>query len=110
MKFKVVSDPNMPKCEIYFKNEEGEVVSRIVNLGPETKPTVVEPLPDIPYNPSVTLHDLEKQYIIRALTHFKGNKTQAAHSLGITIKTLYNKLHEYGEFENWCNPHIGGSK
>ncbi|MEO0336582.1 MAG: helix-turn-helix domain-containing protein, partial [Pseudomonadota bacterium] len=27
---------------------------------------------------------------------------QAANALGITIKTLYNKLHEYGEFEKYA--------
>jgi transcriptional regulator with PAS, ATPase and Fis domain len=54
------------------------------------------------YDPSMTIHELEKRYILKALNHFRGNKTQAAHALGITIKTLYNKLHEYGEFENYA--------
>jgi two-component system response regulator HydG len=54
------------------------------------------------YDPSVTLGELEKRYIIKALNHFDGNKTQAAQALGITIKTLYNKLHEYGEFEKYA--------
>jgi two-component system response regulator HydG len=54
------------------------------------------------YDPTVTLHELEKRYIIKALMHFEGNKTQAAQALGITIKTLYNKLHEYGEFEKYA--------
>ena len=54
------------------------------------------------YDPSIPLHELEKRYIIRALDHFDGNKTQAANALGITIKTLYNKLHEYGEFERFA--------
>ncbi|MDB2426078.1 sigma-54 dependent transcriptional regulator [bacterium] len=54
------------------------------------------------YDVSVTLHDLEKNYILKALGHFDGNKTQAANALGITIKTLYNKLHEYGEFEKFA--------
>jgi two-component system response regulator HydG len=54
------------------------------------------------YDPSLTLHELERRYIVEALKHFEGNKTQAANALGITIKTLYNKLHEYGEFDNFA--------
>lgn len=54
------------------------------------------------YDPGVPLAELEKRYILKALGHFDGNKTQAAHALGITIKTLYNKLHEYGEFEKFA--------
>ena len=54
------------------------------------------------YDPAVTLHDLEKRYILKALNYFDGNKTQAANALGITIKTLYNKLHEYGEFDKYA--------
>ena len=54
------------------------------------------------YDPSLTLHELEKRYILKALSHFDGNKTQAANALGITIKTLYNKLHEYGEFDKFA--------
>jgi transcriptional regulator with PAS, ATPase and Fis domain len=44
----------------------------------------------------MSLEDLERLHILRCLEHFDGNKTRAAQSLGITIKTLYNKLHRYG--------------
>ncbi len=54
------------------------------------------------YDPTMALHELEKRYILKALNYFDGNKTQAANALGITIKTLYNKLHEYGEFEKYA--------
>jgi DNA-binding NtrC family response regulator len=54
------------------------------------------------FSPDVKLHELEKRYIISALAFYGGNKTQAALGLGITIKTLYNKLHEYGEFEKYA--------
>lgn len=60
---------------------------------------------ELEYDPQLTIYDLEKRYILKALHYYEGNKTQAANSLGITIKTLYNKLHEYGEFEKF----IGGS-
>ena len=42
------------------------------------------------------LQELERIHILRCLDHHEGNKTRAAQSLGITIKTLYNKLHRYG--------------
>lgn len=54
------------------------------------------------FDSTIPLYDLEKRYILKALAHYGGNKTQAAQGLGITIKTLYNKLHEYGEFEKFA--------
>jgi two-component system response regulator HydG len=63
---------------------------------PEKKDDLIE------YDVTMTIHELEKRYILKALMHFGGNKTQAANALGITIKTLYNKLHEYGEFERFA--------
>jgi DNA-binding NtrC family response regulator len=44
----------------------------------------------------LSLEELEKHHILRTLSYFSNNKTRAATSLGITIKTLYNKLHKYG--------------
>jgi transcriptional regulator with PAS, ATPase and Fis domain len=44
----------------------------------------------------MSLDHLERIHILRCLDHHDGNKTRAAQSLGITIKTLYNKLHRYG--------------
>ncbi|MGZ3707720.1 MAG: sigma 54-interacting transcriptional regulator [Bdellovibrionota bacterium] len=42
------------------------------------------------------LEAVEKNHILRTLAYNHGNKTKTASSLGITIKTLYNKLHRYG--------------
>jgi len=51
--------------------------------------------------PFLTLAQMEKLHIIEALKLHKGNKTRAAVSLGVTIKTLYNKLHEYELFDQY---------
>jgi len=48
------------------------------------------------YSIDLPLEELEKNHILRALGYHHGNKTKTAQSLGITIKTLYNKLHRYG--------------
>jgi len=38
--------------------------------------------------------------IQRTLVHTKNNKTRAAEILGISLKTLHNKLKEYGASES----------
>jgi DNA-binding NtrC family response regulator len=43
-----------------------------------------------------TVSEAEKALIIRTLDHTRNNKTRAAEILGISLKTLHNKLKEYG--------------
>lgn len=47
----------------------------------------------------MTLDELERRHICMSLEHMGGNKTKTAKMLGITVKTLYNKLHSYGMIE-----------
>jgi two-component system response regulator FlrC len=44
-----------------------------------------------------TVEDVEKELIIDTLNHCLGNRTQAANVLGISIRTLRNKLKQYNE-------------
>ncbi len=46
-----------------------------------------------------TIEDVERELIKVTLVDVEGNKSLAAKMLGISIKTLYNRLHAYGEFE-----------
>lgn len=47
-----------------------------------------------------TIEDLEKELIRVTLDNVAGNKTQAAEMLGISTKTLYNRLHAYDDFSD----------
>lgn len=50
-----------------------------------------------PYGKGIpTLAQWERQHIESVLEYTKGNKSQAARILDVSIKTLYNKLHSYG--------------
>jgi len=47
------------------------------------------------WNPGDTLDDMERGVILTALKHHQGNRTHTARSLGISIRTLRNKLADY---------------
>jgi two-component system response regulator FlrC len=50
-----------------------------------------------PLMPEVSLRELEKKVIFQTLDRTKGNRTHAADILGISVRTLRNKLNEYRE-------------
>ncbi len=43
----------------------------------------------------LTLRDMERELILRKLRQTRGNRTQTARELGISVRTLRNKLHLY---------------
>ncbi|MCX6112950.1 MAG: hypothetical protein NTY22_06710 [Proteobacteria bacterium] len=46
------------------------------------------------------LSDIEREHILNTLQYFNGNKSKTSTALGVTLKTLYNKLNKY-EHEGW---------
>ncbi|MBA3563653.1 MAG: sigma-54-dependent Fis family transcriptional regulator [Gammaproteobacteria bacterium] len=49
----------------------------------------------------LSIKDVERRLILSTLEHFNGDKTLAAETLGISLKTLYNRLEQYtGEVED----------
>ena len=64
-----------------------------------TSPSVEAPIVDgdcVQFRVGTTVEEAERGLIMRTLEHTKNNKTKAADILGISLKTLHNKLKEYG--------------
>ena len=55
-----------------------------------------EGLTGLPLGEDLTLDDLERRFILDTLRRCGGNQTKAAQRLGITSRTLYNKLQKWG--------------
>jgi len=43
------------------------------------------------------IRDMEKELILKTLKEMDGNKTRAAKALGVSVRTIRNKLNEYGK-------------
>ena len=54
---------------------------------------------EVNFQIGTTVEEAEKGLILRTLAHTRNNKTRAAEILGISLKTLHNKLKEYGSHE-----------
>lgn len=84
--------------------ELANIIERIVvmentsHLLPQHVPIDLATLP--PYSSAlpITLAEVEKKHILATLAFHHNNRTKAAETLGISIRTLRNKLHLYGEF------------
>jgi two-component system response regulator FlrC len=58
-------------------------------------PTEPEAKPAPAFRPGTTVWEAERRLILDTLERVGGNRTHAARILGISIRTLRNKLHEY---------------
>ena len=72
-------------------------VERVVVPNEETHPTSVfaSESGGIFIKPGTTVQEMEKALIMETLKTTRNNRTEAAKLLGISIRTLRNKLHEY---------------
>jgi DNA-binding NtrC family response regulator len=59
-----------------------------------------EASPSLSLSLGLPLEDVERRYILRTLEMLGGNKARAAAVLGISKKTLYRRLHDYGVLED----------
>jgi two-component system response regulator FlrC len=95
---------------LYSGNEGGEIRARdlqIIGRSPVSGPNAVAgaTAAGLPvavgsvslttWKPGRTLDEIERNVILEALKHHDGNRTHTAKALGISIRTLRNKLAEY---------------
>jgi DNA-binding NtrC family response regulator len=64
--------------------------------GEQTHATSSDSQPTAPNTYPLRLDDIERQHILRVLEESDGNRERAAAVLGISSRTLYRKLREYG--------------
>jgi len=70
---------------------------RPIAVGPSTATGSPSILSMPPAGTVKTLHDIEMEHILRTLEKNGGNKPTTAKELGISLKTLYNKLNRWEE-------------
>lgn len=82
-------------------SSNGVITPESIMLTPtgETAPANTQSLPADAKTPFIgsTMQDMERNLIISTLDHCLGNRTQAAKILGISIRTLRNKLNQYSD-------------
>jgi DNA-binding NtrC family response regulator len=80
--------------------EHAKILCERLPMGPESLPQrfagarVSVPMCRIAGNQCASLKEMEMQAIYEALARHNGNKPKAAEELGISLKTLYNKLNQ----------------
>jgi DNA-binding NtrC family response regulator len=80
--------------------DSGEAVALVVEVAEQVKPSsaIIRP----------TLADVERDLILDTLRHCLGNRTRAANILGISVRTLRNKLNDYAADGMRVPPPFGG--
>ncbi len=71
--------------------EQALILSREKVIGPEElriRPAVQE-------KPSLSIAEVEREHIIRALGEYGGHRERAARALGMSVRTLYRKIKAY---------------
>lgn len=54
-----------------------------------------ESLSPLRFTLGTSLYEFEKRFILATLDHYNGDKRSAAEALGVSLKTLYNRLNNY---------------
>ena len=78
-----------------FWPQDDDLLPQVEDSGDIPHPLKGESLENILGGSIMPLQEMERIMIMRGLEHTSGNRTQAADLLGISVRTLRNKLNEY---------------
>jgi DNA-binding NtrC family response regulator len=79
--------PNQTLAETVY---EGDDLPDMIRFGESHRGSLIID------SPTLTLEELEKEYILKVLNHTRWQKKRASEVLGINASTLYRKLIAYG--------------
>jgi DNA-binding NtrC family response regulator len=78
-----------------FRAEPAPVMPLSSMVERSVEPVVAEGVSSLVIRSGTTVQEMEKALILETLRATQNNRTEAAKLLGISIRTLRNKLHEY---------------
>ena len=73
---------------------------RVTTAGEPAKPAQPEEsarAPELRFGVGISLAEAQREIVMATLEHFGGDKRRTAHVLGISLKTLYNRLGVHGD-------------
>ncbi len=65
------------------------------SISPSANDSVIAPRRVVPLLVGSTMNDVERELIVQTLAHCAGNRTHAARVLGVSVRTLRNKIRQY---------------
>ncbi len=94
---KTVQVCNLLMNPVSINTDKAAIKSSSGNAAVDSTPEVETGTDTVQLKVGISMSEAEKQMIFETLKHTKGNRTKAAEILGISIRTLRNKLNEYKE-------------
>ena len=86
---------------------EDDVLTPTLPLSEQAKP-LAETASTITFAVGTPMHEIERRMLFKTLAFYDNNKVKAAQALGVTTKTIYNRLTAY-QSAGKENVHAGGS-
>jgi len=87
---------NEPAIDTGYLFPENTGADSIVKKNAQTEEKMITPNKSEQNEKASTLYEMEKNMIFDTLNKSNWNKTKASKTLGISVRTMRNKLHEYG--------------